>query len=89
MHGSATRAAREAAEWRLERERIWGQVQARLSRWALEALERERRRREDPASADYAEFTAWLREAGERMAEFRRVNGREPRKSELKLVLPP
>jgi hypothetical protein len=47
------------------------------------------RLRADPEGAQ-AEVLTWLREGGERLAEFRRVNGRQPRTAaERSLILPP
>lgn len=57
----------------------WGAV--------LRAL--EARQQTDPESMR-AEILEWLREGGERLAEFKRVNGRGPRNAaERGLVLPP
>ena len=85
VHGGRAPQVRARAEFRLWRAGIWNRAGARLA-ISLQAL--NERWRADPGAAA-AEELAWLRTAGERLAGFNRVNGREPRTSELELILWP
>ncbi len=84
-HGAAAPQVRAQAEFRLWRAGIWARAGRDLAR-RLRAL--EARRLADPEGLR-AETLVWLREAGERLAEFKRANNREPRKDELELILLP
>jgi hypothetical protein len=74
-HGGAAPQVRARAEFRLWRGRLWAQIGLKLA-IRLRAL--EARRRADPEGVQ-AETLAWLCDAGDRLAEFRAVNGRQPR----------
>ncbi len=85
MHGGAAGQVRERAARRLAWDRAWLRYADLLGR-ALRELDRRMATEPDVVRA---ETLAWLREGGERLAEFRAVNGRGPRNAaERRLILP-
>ena len=78
-HGGASPQARTWAEARLWQDRFWVRA-ARIIAFGLQAY--DARLRADPEAVS-AETLAWLSQANQRVKEFRRVNGRRPRRSEL------
>lgn len=85
VHGGAVGQVREGAARRLARHRAWLRYAELLGR-ALRELDQRMATEPDVVRA---ETLAWLREAGERLEEFRAVNGRGPRNAaERRLILP-
>jgi hypothetical protein len=76
VHGGAIGRVRAQAEFRLWQARLWQKV----ARGVADVDARTR----DPAVQ--AETRAWLREGSRRLEKFKRVNGRQPRGDEWKLI---
>lgn len=79
VHGGRAPQVRAAAEWRLWHAKVWGQAEGRLAQ-RLGALN------ERDLAQVQAETRAWLREGSNRLAKFRRINGRQPRGDEWRLI---
>ena len=82
-HGGASPQARALAEFRLWRDRFWARIGPDIAR-RMQAF--QARLRDDP-DAVRAETLALLSQADQRLRQFRRVNGRRPRKTELAGIL--
>jgi hypothetical protein len=78
-HGGGAPQVQAQAEFRLWRDRFWVRAARDISRGLREY---DARLRAEPEAA-HAETLAWLSQLDQRVRQFRRDNGRRPRRTEL------